>query len=172
MKLSPKEVSLLTKEQLVQIINLLAGVIADKPLPQATMQMVVNLATELTFSSGAVVETLEHDEMVYTCVTGNVKSKLGLRLKADSSLSGSCIREKCVLVCHDSELDPRVDKSACREVGLRSMMVAPLIHNDRVFGVLKVFSPKTDAYDEIDSQILSVSAKIISDSVTSQWSSS
>jgi len=45
-----------------------------------------------------------------------------------------------VLRCDDTESDPRVNREACRKIGLRSMVVVPLYHNGGPVGVLKVLS--------------------------------
>ena len=55
---------------------------------------------------------------------------LGLRLARKGSLSGLCVQTGDILRCEDSEIDPRVDREACRRVGLRSMVVTPLKHLD------------------------------------------
>ena len=59
-----------------------------------------------------------------------------------SSLSGLCIAQNTTLYCKDSETDERVDREACRRVGLRSMAVVPLIHCDEPIGVLKIYSER------------------------------
>ena len=120
------------------------------------------LAEHLTFASGAVVEMLDGDEMVYRAATGKAKDRLGMRLHKDKSFSGLCIKENRLLNCKNAMQDPRVDKEACQKVGLRSMLVVPLIYQQDVVGVIKVFSTTTDAFDDVDGQILMLTAQIIS----------
>ena len=74
---------------------------------------------------------------VYRAATGVAAPFLGMRLAQGTSLSGLCIREGRGLQCDDSEDDPRVDRDACRHVGLRSMIVMPLRHHDAVIGCLR-----------------------------------
>jgi EAL domain-containing protein (putative c-di-GMP-specific phosphodiesterase class I) len=64
------------------------------------------------------------------------------------------VKTGCVLQCDDSETDPRVDLDACRRVGLRSMLVAPLPYGDVVIGVLKVVAPWVGAYHAEDVRTL------------------
>jgi diguanylate cyclase (GGDEF)-like protein/PAS domain S-box-containing protein len=54
------------------------------------------------------------------------------------------------LVCRDAETDDRVDRIACRHVGLRSMVVVPLPHQDGYAGVLKVYSAFPNAFTDQD----------------------
>ncbi len=118
------------------------------------IEIVTRQAQELTHSSGAVVELLDGDELVYWAGSGSAKASLGVRVKEDASLSGLCIKTGRVLVCDDSETDQRVDRAACRRVALRSMLVAPLPYGDKVIGVLKVMSPWVKAYAQNDVRTL------------------
>ena len=122
--------------------------------PHKVVEVVTRRAQELTHSTGAVVELLDGDDLVYWSASGTVAPQLGMRVNADKSLSGLCIRTGRVLTCSDSENDPRVDIDACRRVGLRSMLVAPLPYGDTIIGVLKVVAPYTDAYKPEDVRTL------------------
>jgi L-methionine (R)-S-oxide reductase len=164
-ELKVSDFSLMTKQQLISIIVTQSGIIANKPTDQEIMHQMCEVAQELTFSSGAVLELREKNEMVYKAATGKAASLLGMRLSSESSLSGLCIKTQELLYCSDANTDERVDKQACQRVGLRSMIVVPLISNDKAIGVLKVFSPKLDAFDEVDGQILKLAAMVISQSM-------
>lgn len=125
------------------------------------MELVSQRTQLLTGATGAVVELAEGDEMVYRAAAGITESQLGLRLKRSSSLSGRCVAEREILRCDDSENDDRVDREACRKVGLRSMLVVPLNHLDDTVGVLKVVSPDVGAFSEADVQTLGLMAELI-----------
>jgi diguanylate cyclase (GGDEF)-like protein len=99
--------------------------------------------------------------MVYRAAAGVAEGSLGLRLKREGSLSGLCVAEDRILQCDDSETDPRVDREACRKVGLRSMLVVPLRHEGETVGVLKVGAPHTNAFDAYQAQILGLLSELI-----------
>jgi len=122
--------------------------------PHKVVDVVTRRAQELTHSAGAVVELLDGEELVYWSASGNVVSQLGTRVDAGRSLSGLCIKTGHVLLCNDSENDSRVDLEACRRVGVRSMLVAPLPYGDTIIGVLKVVAPWVDAYRPEDVRTL------------------
>ena len=122
--------------------------------PHKVVDVVTRRAQELTHSTGAVVELLDGDELVYWSASGNVAPQLGTRVSAGRSLSGLCAKTGRVLLCNDSESDPRVDIEACRRLGLRSMLVAPLPYGDTIIGVLKVVAPWVDAYHDEDVRTL------------------
>lgn len=122
------------------------------------MQRVVDAAQSLTDAKGAVVELVDGDEMLYRCCSEALKQHVGLRLQRAGSLSGLCVEERRVLSCLDSDTDPRVDKAACRKVGVRSMCCTPLFQTGRAVGVLKVMSAEPNAFDGDDDYLLTLLA--------------
>ncbi|MEV6300678.1 PAS domain S-box protein [Actinoplanes sp. NPDC051861] len=114
-------------------------------------------------ASGAVVELLDGDDLVYTAVAGTLARQKGLRLVVSGSLSGVAIAGRTVVRSADTETDPRVNRDACREAGIRSMCIAPLYQADEPIGVLKVSSDSPDAFDAADAHQL----ELLSASLTS-----
>ncbi len=127
----------------------------------AIMALVTERAQRLTCATGAVLELAEGEEMVYRATSGLTDSLLGLRLARQGSLSGLCVQTGDILRCEDAEIDPRVDREACRRVGLRSMVVTPLKHLDTTVGVLKLVAPEVDAFTERDVGVLELMSELI-----------
>lgn len=127
----------------------------------AVMTLVAEQIQSITQAKGAIVELAEEGDMVYRAVSNGANDFLGLRLKMDSSLSGLCIAQNTTLYCKDSEVDERVDRDACRRVGLRSMAVVPLIHCDEPIGVLKIYSERVNAFKDSDINLLSLMSELI-----------
>lgn len=157
-----------TEEILREDTECLSAIIAtqyDIAVAELNLNKVMNLIVErtqnLTGASGAAIELVEGDEMVYHVTSGTVAAYVGLRLKIATSLSGHCVRTGEILRCNDAELDPRVDIVACRRVGARSMILVPLHHDCTVVGVLKVVSPQADTFGERDVQTLQLMAGLI-----------
>ena len=132
---------------------------------EAVMCEIVTQTRRLTRSDGAVVEMVEGGELVYRAVAGSSAPYLGLRLKIATSLSGFCISSGEIVLCDDSETDPRVDREAARKVGARSMVVVPLRHRDEVAGVLKVSSRHPGAFGERELRILQMMADLLSSAI-------
>ncbi|MBD3619014.1 MAG: GGDEF domain-containing protein [Chromatiales bacterium] len=151
----------LSPAQLERIIAAQAGVAKLGMDFEGIIAHVARESQAMTGADGAVVELLEDDEMVYAAVTGIADHLHGLRLKRDSSLSGLCVTDARVLYCDDSETDERVDREACRKVGLRSMIVVPLIHAGEAVGVLKVMSCEPSAFGAEDARILLYMSELI-----------
>jgi hypothetical protein len=69
-------------------------------------------------AEGAVIELREGDELVYRAASGRSAAHVGLRLQLHGALSGMCLLEGKPLICPDAETDDRVDRMACRPVGV------------------------------------------------------
>ncbi len=127
----------------------------------AMMELIAGRVQEMTRAQGAIVELAEESEMVYRAASGMAHHQLGLRLKRDGSLSGLCVERGEILYCRDAETDERVDREACRRVGLLSMMVAPLAYSGRPVGVLKIASSAKEAFTPRDTYILELMTGLI-----------
>ena len=150
-----------TPEQLLAIIRMQTEIAKLGLDLSAVMTLVAEQAQAITKAAGAVVELAEGEDMVYRAVAGAASSLLGLRLLRTTSLSGLCVTLAQALRCDDTEDDPRVDREACRRVGIRSMVVVPLIHERSAVGVLKVFSPRAAGFDAAAVRILNLMADLI-----------
>ncbi len=120
------------------------------------MQRIVDVAESLTGARGAVVELVDGPEMLYRATSASMAEHVGLRLQRATSLSGLCVEQARVLRCDDTESDPRVDREACRKVGVRSMICVPLMQAGAAIGVLKVMGREPDAFDSNDQYLLSL----------------
>jgi diguanylate cyclase (GGDEF)-like protein len=125
------------------------------------VHLVCRHADALCRASGAIVALPEDGDMVYRAASGIASAQLGLRVRRDGSLSGLCVETGDTLICEDSETDPRVDRAACRKVGLRSMLVVPLRHETRSIGVLKVVSSRVKTFKARHARILGLLSALV-----------
>ena len=125
------------------------------------MALVVERTLGLIGADGAAIELAEGNEMVYRAASGIARPQIGLRLALNASLSGCCVRTGEILRCDDSEEDPRVDRNACRAVGLRSMIVIPLRHHDATVGVLKAMSSQPAKFSAQDEALLGLLSEAV-----------
>lgn len=134
----------------------------------AFMQLAAEQMQEITPATGVVVELVEGDKMVYRAATGTIANYLGLRLDMQGSISGLCVTSNQVLRSDDTEIDSRVNLEACRKVGARSMIVAPLVHESKTVGVLKILSIHTNGFTDLDVQTLQIMAGFIASGIEHQ----
>jgi diguanylate cyclase (GGDEF)-like protein len=148
-------------EQLRAIIRTQTEIAASDFDPEAIMQLIAERAQALTRASAGVIELAEDEEMVYAVTSGEATPYLGTRLKLATSLSGLCVRVEKVLRSDDTGDDPRVDAEACRRVNAASMLCVPLAHQGETVGVLKVYSPQANHFDDTDVETLELLSELI-----------
>jgi protein TonB len=86
-------------------------------------------------------------------------------LNVHSGLSGACVQSKKWQRCDDSETDPRVNAEVCRGLGVRSILVLPVVRKDELLGVFEVFSPRPNAFTDREIQTLQALSRSIVNNV-------
>src|SRR3990170_3517077 len=77
----------------------------------------------------------------------------GLELAPGTGMFGRALVERAVVVTNDYQVDPsfrhapQTDR-VVEDIGIRSMVVAPLVSGDEVFGAMGTFSTRTGAFDK------------------------
>ncbi|HUP47941.1 MAG TPA: PAS domain S-box protein [Thermoanaerobaculia bacterium] len=145
-------------ERFANIISLQQQILAAATDPDRVMKLVVDKTPGVTSGAGAVIERVEGEELVYAAASGPAASFVGTRLPVAGSLSGLAARERTLLRSDNTEIDPRVDAAACHSIGIRSMVIAPLLEGDVVTGVLKTFSPRANRFNDLDAHALQLVA--------------
>lgn len=115
---------------------------------------IVERARSATNASGAAIALRRGDDIVCLAETGSSAPSVGARLNLNSGLSGECVQSKTFQRCDDSETDTRVDPELCRRLGLRSMLVFPILRRDVLLGIVEVFSPNPQAFGDREVQAL------------------
>lgn len=151
----------LDQQQLRQIIELQSLIGSAEFNLDVFMRMVVSKVQEYTGATGAVIELLENDDMVYRAACGSAAPFIGLRLKSEGSLSGLCLQTGEVEVCVDTSWDPRVNRNACKRINAASMIVVPLSRNGENVGVLKIISDQVNAFGQNAMYVLKLLAGIL-----------
>lgn len=149
-------------QRLAQIVGVQKDIAGHSLDLQRAMDTVTASTQNLTHADSSIVEMLEGEMIVYRAASGAAARFVGMRLNPLNSLSGLAIRTDQALRCDDSETDPRVDRVACRKVGLRSMIVVPLRHKGQPVGVLKVSSAAVNQFTNEDVHTLELIAGLLS----------
>lgn len=141
----------LPPSKLVAIVETQLELARLGPAFGALMDLAAAKAMQLTAADGAVIELVEGSEVVYRAAHGLAEAQLGLRMQIRGSLSGLVLTSRQAATCNDSEIDERVNREACRRVGLRSMAILPLLFGEQAGGVLKLAwrDPRPFDQDEV-----------------------
>jgi len=117
---------------------------------EPSISLITEKAQSLTGATGAAIALQHGDEIICRARTGRTAPDLGVRLQSDRGISAECVRTGEVLLCNDADSNPRVDSHACRRLGVRSILAAPLRHFRRTLGVFEVLSSRPHAFDNND----------------------
>lgn len=126
------------------------------------------LLTFVPQADGAVIELVDDlGLLTYVSAAGTLEGSVGTRLQKDGSLSGLAMGTGSILRCDETESDPRVDRRACRRLGIASMVCVPLVCGPDPIGVLKVSSRKPGAFSDAETATLAEVAGFVSTAVRS-----
>jgi hypothetical protein len=116
----------------------------------AALKLIASRACSLTRGSGAAVALTGADGMTCRATAGTIAPEIGASVNVSSGLSGECVRLARPLRCDDAESDSRVDAEACRSLGLRSILAAPVLYERDIVGLVEVFCDRPFAFDDGD----------------------
>lgn len=129
----------------------------------AALQLLAERAQYITGASGVAIALRRgaHNDMLCRASSGSKAPELGALLSTEYGLSGESVRTRQLLRCDDAERDPRVNRDVCRDLGIASVVVMPIVGEDRVLGVFELLSGKPRAFDERDLSALSRLAEMV-----------
>jgi TonB family protein len=126
---------------------------ADLPTDLALdlrLREILQQARLATAASGAVIALARGDKIVCRATLGDKAPSVGVSLNTRSGLSGACVQTREMQLCDDTLADPRVNGVACRDLGIRSIVVLPVLDGGELWGVLELFSSAPRAFSESD----------------------
>jgi len=118
----------------------------------AALQLLAQRAEYITQAGGAAIALRRdgRDDLMCRARTGVNAPEVGALLSTERGLSGESVRTGQPLRCNDAAHDARVNREICRELGIASVMVMPIVNDDHVMGVFELFSEKKNAFGERD----------------------
>ena len=128
---------------------------------EAALQLLAERAQYITGASGAAIALLEDSEMICRASAGASAPELGAEVQVKSGLTGESVRTRQVLRCDDAETDSRVNRESCRALGIKSVMVVPLIREQEVIGVFELLADRANAFEERDVTALERLAEMV-----------
>jgi hypothetical protein len=122
-----------------------------------------------TGATGAAIALVRGEEIVCHATTGPHAPDIGVYLDPRTGLSGACIQTRQLQQCNDTRTDPRVDPEACRRLGVRSIVVLPLMDGDELFGIVGILSSRPNAFSQRDLDTLQALTDRIVESRRQNW---
>jgi diguanylate cyclase (GGDEF)-like protein/PAS domain S-box-containing protein len=111
------------------------------------MLLVVDRLMELTDAAGASLEVIDGDELVTRAATGVAVSWLGAR-RPVASYGGRCTATREPVVCPDVAEARAAGEPIAVPLTEGSFVAVPLLHEDRVVGLVRLMSPRRRAFNQ------------------------
>jgi hypothetical protein len=116
----------------------------------AALTLIASRACSITRGTGAAVALAGDEGMICRAVAGRTTLEIGAPVNVASGFTGECMRTARPLRCDDAESDGRVNAEACRQLGIRSILAAPVLYERDIVGLVEVFSSGAFAFDDGD----------------------
>lgn len=133
----------------------------DQPTLDVALNVALRAAVQGTGATAAAMALMRDGQLVCRARVGDIAPDLGVVLNANTGITGACVRSAKILHCQDTETDLRVDSKICRELGIRSILVVPIVLNGEVTGILEVFAPNDRAFSSEHIKWLTIVAHFV-----------
>jgi len=107
-----------------------------------------------TAATGAMIALASGEKMVCRATSGEKAPSAGVCLNTRSGLSGACIQSREMQLCDDTQTDIRVNAMVCRDLGIQSIVVLPVMDGEKLRGILEVFASEPQAFSDSDLKTL------------------
>lgn len=127
---------------------------------------VVDAATRLLRADGAMIDLLgtptlagAWTQAAESAVKANMALIADIEIEADAGISGLAVTQRQVIRTGDYLADARFEHTVERdrfveEIGIRSVIAAPLLQRGEALGAITVHSERADAFDDADAALL------------------
>jgi TonB family protein len=112
---------------------------------KAALQLAAEEAARVTGADGAAI-AIGNSSAMCCCASAGDAPDVGVLVGADSGLSGACLRTSELVQCDDTASDPRVEPQAGAAMGLRSVLILPVVVDGRLQAILEVVSARPHAF--------------------------
>jgi GAF domain-containing protein len=126
-----------------------AGVLGSEDQYRALLQSIVDVARAIFRAKASSILLLdeEADELVFEAAADEASEGLiGKRFPSSTGIAGFVLVSRQPLVIEDVLTDPRFSRETAESTGFvpRGLMAVPLLHEERVLGVLEVLDRPQD----------------------------
>ena len=126
-----------------------AGVLGSEDQYRALLQSIVDVARAIFKAKASSILLLdeESDELVFEAAADEQSEALiGKRFPSSTGIAGFVLVSRQPLVIEDVLTDPRFSRETAESTGFipKGLMAVPLLHDERVLGVLEVLDRPSD----------------------------
>lgn len=128
---------------------------------QVSLQLLAERMQYVTGASAATIALNEDQDVLCRASAGPMAVELGTLLRADPALITECNRQRQIICCNAAENGTSADGTSYGTLGIKSIMVLPLIREQEVVGILELLSDRPQAFDDRDGAALEHLSEIV-----------
>ena len=121
---------------------------------ESVLDICIRAAVQSTGANSAAIALMETGRLVCRARLGDMAPEIGVPLSVDTGITGAGVRTGQILNCYDAQTDERVDAEVCLKLGIRSILVMPILVNAAVVAVLVALSVNSWAFGPLHVQCL------------------
>ncbi|MBV9610670.1 MAG: GAF domain-containing protein, partial [Acidobacteria bacterium] len=152
--------------RLSAVLSIQQEITSREPDLEEVLSLISNRAITILGATGSAIALQRDGSMVCRANGGATGPALGAHLSSEFGLSGECLRTGQPVLCNDVDKDPRVDTSAARALGIRSLIVVPVFHHRTTVGVFEVFSSESEFFDKEDAHVVELLGGMITTAIS------
>jgi hypothetical protein len=134
--------------------------VAERDL-QASLQLLADRMQYLTGASAATIALGDGQEPLCRASAGPMAGEAGSPLRAESSLVKQSISEQQIVCCNHAEGGVLADGTSYGSLGIKAMMVMPLLRESEPVGMLELLADRSEAFDDRDGATLERLSEIV-----------
>jgi putative methionine-R-sulfoxide reductase with GAF domain len=142
------------EQQLTSQIAQSVAEVSHLEIDNHLLRKFVQQVLQATHATGAAIALEQQGRLICRDALGDFASEAGALINSGSGFTGVCASSGIMQFCSNTTLDRRVDADACRKVGVSAIVAVPLFLQDRLLGLIAVFSPRPYAFGTRDMQAL------------------
>jgi transcriptional regulator with GAF, ATPase, and Fis domain len=128
---------------------------------QVSLQLLAQRMQYITGASAATIALSEGKDILCRASAGPMATELEAPLRANPALITECIRQQQIICCNAAENGISADGTSYGTLGIKSLMVLPLIREAKVIGILELLSDRPQAFDDRDGTALEHLSEIV-----------
>jgi TonB family protein len=121
---------------------------------EIVLNEIVEQGSQVTGSTGAAISLDCGGELVCRASSGSTAPELGAHIDRSAGLARECVDSRKTVWCDDTSTDPRAATEPSRQIGVRSIVLMPLLHGDVLLGIFGLFSTQAYAFGVRDERTL------------------
>ncbi len=126
-----------------------------------TLQLLANRAQQLSRASAATIAVGEGERLLCRASAGPMAAVVGSELRANPALIEKSIQTQQIVCCNYTGNLANADGIPYAALGIKSMMVMPLVEDQRVVAIFELLADRTQAFQDGDGAMLQLLSAMV-----------